>query len=77
MKAEPQSRDNRPVNLSNNPSYDYNPTWSPDGKKIAFQSQRTGNFDIYRARASDGANPVNLTSNSPAHDVEPSWQPLP
>ena len=54
---------------------DEDPAWSPDGKKIAFQSQRTGNFEIFRIRATDGANPTNLT-NHPAHDEQPTWQPI-
>jgi len=33
--------------LTNNRYYDYNPAWSPDGKKIAFLSQRNGSTDIY------------------------------
>ena len=76
MNAAPEGRDNRRVNLSKNPSQDYNPTWSPDSKKIAYQTQRTGNWEIFRARATDGANPTNMTNN-PAHDEQPAWQPLP
>jgi len=26
---------------------DHRPAWSPDSKKIAFQSNRDGNFEIY------------------------------
>ena len=75
MKAAPQSRDNRPVNLSKSSGYDYYPTWSPDGRQIAFQSDRSGNKEIWRVRATGGANPTNLT-NAPALDEDPSWQPL-
>jgi len=45
--------------------------WSPDGTKIVFQSNRTGNFDIFIMNA-DGSNQTNLT-NSTANDYWPSW----
>ena len=62
--------------LTRSSEFDRNPTWSPDGKKIAFDSDRSGNLDIWRMKAADGSNPVRLTSD-PAIDIEPSWQPLP
>ncbi|MCD4657843.1 MAG: T9SS type A sorting domain-containing protein [Planctomycetes bacterium] len=33
--------------LTNNVAHDYNPTYSPDGTKVAFISERTGNKDIH------------------------------
>lgn len=52
---------------------DYNPTWSPDGTKIAFTSDREGNRDIFVMNA-NGTNPVNVT-NSPGWDSDPAWSP--
>ncbi len=62
-----------PQNLTNDPHEDYSPSWSPDGKQIAFASRRDGNAEIYVMDA-DGANPQNLTNN-PLYDYSPSWSP--
>ena len=37
----------QPVKLTKHPANDVNPAWSPDGKRIAFASNRAGNYDIY------------------------------
>ena len=44
------------------------PAWSPDGARIAFQSNRHGNNEIYVMNA-DGSNQINLTNN-PARDEQ-------
>ncbi len=44
-------------------AYDYIPVWSPDGKQIAFASDRNGNFDIY-ITSSEGGNAKRLTTFS-------------
>ena len=49
--------------LTSNPAYDYSPVWSPDGKTVAFASDRYGNFDIYKVSV-DGGVPVRLTTHS-------------
>jgi len=48
-------------------------TWAPDGRTIAYETDRTGNGDIYVIGA-DGHNKVRLTSSA-ASDGYPSWQP--
>ena len=62
-------------NLTNHPSDDRSPSWSPDGKRIVFQSDREGRFndDIY-VMAADGGNLQILTDNR-NNDLDPSWSP--
>jgi len=45
--------------------------WSPDGNKVAFNSDRFGNSDIYVANA-DGGIPLRLTYNSSGDNLS-SW----
>lgn len=35
------------MRLTSQDSYESNPVWSPDGKQIAFASDRFGNFDLF------------------------------
>ena len=49
------------------------PAWSPDGKKVAFMSERAGNYDIW-VMNSDGSNHRQLTTHK-AQDQAPSWSP--
>ncbi len=46
--------------ITTNTAYDYNPVWSPDGKQIAFASNRHGNFDVFIVSA-EGGKPQRLT----------------
>lgn len=36
-----------PINLTNHPSNDRNPSWSPNGEKLLFSSDRSGNYELY------------------------------
>ncbi|MDQ3816988.1 MAG: hypothetical protein M3362_04765, partial [Acidobacteriota bacterium] len=62
------------TNLTNNSAGDYDPAWSPDGTKIAFESNRDGYAQDIFVMNADGTNAHNLTS-SPGSDVYPSWSP--
>ena len=46
----------------------------PDGKKIAFNSSRDWNWEVYVMNA-DGSEQINLTNNR-AQDWYPSWSPF-
>lgn len=61
------------VNISNHPSSDSQPAWSPDGDSIAFVSNRDGNQEIYIMKP-DGSNQLNIT-NHPDDDYSPAWKP--
>jgi Tol biopolymer transport system component/Flp pilus assembly protein TadD len=61
------------VRLTDNPAYDTEPHWSPDGTRILFSSDRNGNFDIY-SMATDGSGVVQLTDD-PGNDSMPAWSP--
>jgi Tol biopolymer transport system component len=59
--------------LTNNPADDAMSTWAPDGTKIAFETNRRGNFDIFLMNP-DGTDPVPITTH-PAEDGWPAWSP--
>jgi TolB protein len=54
-------------------AHDDSPPWSPDGKRIAFTSNRDGNYEIYVMNA-DGSEPRNLTRH-PGQDNFAAWSP--
>ncbi len=64
-----------PQRLTEDPARDSWPSWSPDGRQIAFESDRQedkAQAGIYVMDA-DGGNPRNLTPVWSAH--QPSWSP--
>jgi dipeptidyl aminopeptidase/acylaminoacyl peptidase len=61
------------VNLTDDDSFNLTPAWSPDGTKIAFASDRSGNTEVYVMNA-NGTGVVNLSQN-PADDRSPTWSP--
>ena len=61
------------VNLTDEPGPDIDPDWSPDGKRIAFASQRLGNLYLF-VMNSDGSEVRQLTEG-PGGDLGPRWSP--
>ena len=47
--------------LTTHPAHDTRPVWSPDGQKIAFASNRSGNFDVFLMNK-EGGEPKRLTN---------------
>lgn len=62
-----------PKRLTSDGANNQTPCWSPDGRLIAFVSDRDGNKEVYTVKA-DGTTPLNLTHN-PAEDWTPAWSP--
>jgi dipeptidyl aminopeptidase/acylaminoacyl peptidase len=59
--------------LTNTAAHEVMPKFSPDGKRVAFASNKTGDWDIY-VMPTTGGNAVQITS-TPANDLHPSWSP--
>jgi Tol biopolymer transport system component len=64
------------VRLTDDPGADFDPTWSPDGRGIAYRHESGGGDDsaeIYVMNA-DGSQKRNLTRR-PGQDHAPAWSP--
>jgi eukaryotic-like serine/threonine-protein kinase len=60
--------------LTNDPSRDRAPRWSPDGRRLLFYSNRSGKYEAWTIRP-DGSGMTQIT-HLPAHDVyNPAWSP--
>jgi len=67
----PNGRDLR--RLTDNPAFDGGPNYSPDGRLIAFDSDRTGNSDVF-VMAADGTRQTQLT-HDPSTDLLSCFSP--
>ncbi|MGI8586102.1 MAG: TolB family protein [Chloroflexia bacterium] len=68
--------DNTPglsATLTANTGNSTSPAWSPDGATLAFQSDRTGSYQIYTMPAAGGS--PSFFSNQPAFAGGPAWSP--
>ncbi len=59
--------------LTDNDDQDWNPKFSPNGRWIAFSSDRRGDHEIFKMRA-DGTKVRRLTEEI-GDDLEPDWSP--
>jgi Tol biopolymer transport system component len=64
----------RPVRLTSTAGTEDYPVWSPDGKYLAFQSNQSGNWDIWVSPLK-GGEPENKTADHTGDDRFPSWSP--
>jgi eukaryotic-like serine/threonine-protein kinase len=67
-------RQKSPTRLISSTLQDHSPQISPDGKKIVFVSDRTGNDEIWICE-SDGSHPVQLTFFESTVNGTPRWSP--
>lgn len=63
-----------PAMLISSTIYDHSPEYSPNGKRIAFASARSGSPEIWICN-SDGSSPIQLTSFGGPATGEPRWSP--
>src|SRR5919109_3352199 len=71
MNADDGSEQTR---LTDNDADDFDPTWSPDGTKIAFSSDRDDGIPEIYVMSADGSDVTRLTDND-ADDCTPTWSP--
>ena len=60
--------------LTGGPTEDILPVWSPDGRRVFFASDRTGNFDVY-SQAADGATAARVEFAGPGTQMTGSFTP--
>jgi len=61
------------VRLTGDPAHDDSPSWSPDGTQLVYQSDQSGNNDLWIINT-DGNDPIQLTSDE-YNDHYPDWSP--
>ena len=62
-----------PTRLTFDPGFQTEPTFSHDGRSIAYTSNKSGNFDIWQQPLA-GGNAIPVTTD-PAQDWQPDWSP--
>jgi Tol biopolymer transport system component len=63
-----------PIQLTSSTGLDTHPALSPDGRSLAFSSDRSGALEIFVQSLAGGATATQLTSDG-RHSVQPDWSP--
>ena len=74
MNADGSGGQTRLTRMTDTGAYASSPTWSPDGRKIAFESDRDGSDPEIYVMNADGSGVTQLTNNN-GYDASPSWSP--
>jgi len=61
------------IRVTHHPAYDGGPSWSPDGTRLIFNTDRDNDVESYVIDV-DGSNPTNLT-NDPSDERWSAWSP--
>jgi tricorn protease len=64
----------RTLSTDNSGVHEMNPAWSPDGKWIAYLSDKTGEYELY-LRPQMGGDDVRLTTGGGMYRYGPTWAP--
>jgi len=62
------------INITNDKIEDYSPSWSPDGKWLAYTSGNSANYDVWKINI-DTKQKLRLTSQL-KRDETPYYKPL-
>ena len=63
-----------PVQVTTATGVERSPSWSPDGRALAYASTRDGESDVWVAQLGTGES-VNRTAGSPHDEIHPRWSP--
>jgi len=63
-----------PVQVTSASGVEEYPSWSPDGRTIAYQSNQDGDWDIWVVQPGN-RQALNRTADNPGADLYPSWSP--
>ena len=64
----------RTLTSDNSGVHEMNPAWSPDGKWIAYLSDKTGEYEVY-IRPQEGGDDIRVTTDGGVYRYGPVWSP--